>query len=333
MSQVSMRTPEVIAIEINSIRDQAQRILLSASVEIGRRLTEAKAMLPHGEWGNWLADSVDYKQSTANNLMNIFEKYGSDQLSLFGDNTNSQAFANLTYTQAVALLGVPDEERESFVVENNVSEMTTRELQAAIKEKQQAEREREAAEKAKEEAEKKAEKERKVREKLETQQKDHAIIVQRLQAQLEAAQAASDSGDEDKAAELQEEANSLRGALSTSEQQLIDSQARIRELEEQMKVQPVEVTTATQTVYETPPEVLQELETLRKKAAATTGEDTAMFKAHTKSFGDSFNAALGVITSVKGKDAAIAEKCGNILIETMERMKKMLTAVTRPDTD
>lgn len=331
MSQVIMRTPEVIAIEINSIRDQAQRILLSASVEIGRRLTEAKAMLPHGEWGNWLADSVDYKQSTANNLMNIFEKYGSDQLSLFGDNTNSQAFANLTYTQAVALLGVPDEERETFVVENNVSEMTTRELQAAIKEKQQAEREREAAEKAKEEAEKKAEKERKVREKLETQQKDHALIVQRLQEQLEAAQAASASGDEGAAAEAEEAAEQLRVSLNKSDEQLIESQKRIKELEEELKAKPVEVATATTTVFETPPEVIAELEALRKKAASATGEETAMFKAHTKGFGDSFNAALGVITTLTGKDPEIAAKCGTILSSTIERMQKMLIAVTRPD--
>ncbi|WP_449603487.1 DUF3102 domain-containing protein [Paenibacillus sp. Marseille-Q9583] len=331
MSQVTMRTPEVIAIEINSIRDQAQRILLSASVEIGRRLTEAKSMLPHGEWGNWLADSVDYKQSTANNLMNIFDKYGSDQLSLFGDNTNSQAFANLTYTQAVALLGVSDEERETFVIENNVSEMTTRELQAAIKEKQQAEKEREAAEKAKEKAEKAADMERKAKEKLETQQKDHAAIVQRLQEQLDAAQAASAAGDEGAAAEAEEAAEQLRANLSKSDEQLIESQKRVKELEEDLKAKPLEVSTATETIYATPPEVQEELDQLRKKAASNTVEDVALFKVHVKTAGDGFNAALNVINSIKVKDAETAEKCINVLKGTLDRMQKMLIAVTRSE--
>lgn len=40
----SGRTPTVITVEINMIKFQAERIYLAA-VEIGRRLTEAKALL------------------------------------------------------------------------------------------------------------------------------------------------------------------------------------------------------------------------------------------------------------------------------------------------
>jgi len=71
-------------------------------------------MVEHGQWGNWLKDSVDYSQSTANNLMRIFEEYGSNQIALFGNNANSQALGNLSYTQAVALLGIPAEDREQM---------------------------------------------------------------------------------------------------------------------------------------------------------------------------------------------------------------------------
>lgn len=129
------RTPGVIAAEINGIKAQTRTILLCSSIEIGRRLVEAKEMIEHGEWTNWLEKSVDYSQRTAQNLMRIFEEYGSDQIVLFGDNTKSQAYADLSYSQAVALLGVPAEEREQFLEENDLSEMTTRELQAAIKER------------------------------------------------------------------------------------------------------------------------------------------------------------------------------------------------------
>lgn len=146
MSNVIMnRTPEVIAIEINSIKEQTRRTLLYNSIEIGRKLVEAKALVSHGEWGKWLAESVDYSTSTANNLMRIFEEYGGDQITLLGDNLKSQAFGNLNYSQAVELLGLPAEEREVFVKENNVEEMSTRELKKAIKELKNANKEKDNA--------------------------------------------------------------------------------------------------------------------------------------------------------------------------------------------
>ena len=146
MSNVIMnRTPEVIAIEINSIKEQTRRTLLYNSIEIGRKLVEAKELVSHGEWGKWLAESVDYSTSTANNLMRIFEEYGGDQITLLGDNLKSQAFGNLNYSQAVELLGLPAEEREIFVKENNVEEMSTRELKKAIKELKNANKEKDNA--------------------------------------------------------------------------------------------------------------------------------------------------------------------------------------------
>lgn len=148
------RDINTITAEIRTIKEQAARMLLCSYVELGRRLTEAKELLPHGEWGSWLRDEVEFSQSTANNLMNIYEEYGSEQESLFGE-TNSQALGNLTYTKAVSLLKVPKEEREEFVIEHHAAELSTRELDRLIKErdealKAQAEAERERSETAEE---------------------------------------------------------------------------------------------------------------------------------------------------------------------------------------
>ena len=41
--------------------------------------------------------------------MKLFEEYGSSQLSFFSFNSNSQTFANLPYSKALALLSVPEE--------------------------------------------------------------------------------------------------------------------------------------------------------------------------------------------------------------------------------
>src|SRR5699024_12724772 len=95
------RSQETIATEINSIKEQTQKMLLHNSIEIGKRLVEAKEILPHGEWGSWLEGAVDYSQSTANNLMKIYEEYGDGQAALFGGNADSEAVASLPYTKAL----------------------------------------------------------------------------------------------------------------------------------------------------------------------------------------------------------------------------------------
>lgn len=167
MSNLTTRTPGLIAAEINKIKEDTKRILIYNSIEIGRKLTEAKEMLPHGEWGKWLKTEVDYSKTTANNLMKIFQEYGSEQINLLGDNLKSQTFGNLNYSQATLLLGVPAEEREKFVEENNVEEMSARELKKAIEELKKTEEEKEKALKAMEEAEQKAREESEARQALE----------------------------------------------------------------------------------------------------------------------------------------------------------------------
>lgn len=138
------RTPELIAAEINHLKEETLKIAMNNSIEIGRRLTEAKLLIPHGQWGEWLKNNVDYSKTTANNLMKIFNEYGADQMTLWGGSLKDTVFANLNYTQAVALIGIKDtEERKQFVQENNIDEMSTRELQKAIAEKNKAEKEKE----------------------------------------------------------------------------------------------------------------------------------------------------------------------------------------------
>lgn len=135
---VTARDIDIVTTEINTIKDQTRRVVLSAAIEIGRRLVEAKSMLNHGEWGKWLEERVDYSQSTADNLMKLYNEYGSNQESLFENFTKSQAFGNLTYTKALALLAIPAEDREKFAEEHDVESMSTRELQEAIRQRDEA---------------------------------------------------------------------------------------------------------------------------------------------------------------------------------------------------
>ncbi|MCI9187220.1 MAG: DUF3102 domain-containing protein [Oscillospiraceae bacterium] len=143
----SGKTPDILAAEIRTIKAQTGRMVLNASIEVGRRLTEAKAKLPHGSWGEYLKNEVDYSPSRAQNLMRVFREYGSDQQSLFGGEAKSQTFGRLTFSQALSLLVIPDEdEREKFVLENDVEHMSVRELNEALKARDEAEEKAAAAE-------------------------------------------------------------------------------------------------------------------------------------------------------------------------------------------
>lgn len=114
--------------EIRMITEQTKQVVLFNSIEIGRRLTEAKAMVKHGTWGTWLKERVDYSQRTANNFMKIYQEYGRNGLA-----EKSQALANLSYTQALALIDLPEEERARFAEERKAGEMALRKLQEEVR--------------------------------------------------------------------------------------------------------------------------------------------------------------------------------------------------------
>lgn len=134
MSGTMIRTAETIAAEINVIKAQVRQTAVLATIEIGKRLKEAKSLVPYGEWGRWLEENVDYSERKAQNAMALAEEYALK---------DPQAIADLDVTKAVMLLAVPGEEREAFVAEHQVEDISVRELKAAIeqlkaeKEKQQ----------------------------------------------------------------------------------------------------------------------------------------------------------------------------------------------------
>ena len=140
----NIRTAEMVAAEINALTAS----MLGNIIEIGRRMCEVKEMLPYGEFGKWIKENTGYSSSTANNFMRLFQEYGAAQGCLFGAQVESQTFGKLSYSKALALLSLPAEDREKFVEENNVDDMSTRELQQAIRERDEALRRAEEAEQA-----------------------------------------------------------------------------------------------------------------------------------------------------------------------------------------
>ena len=102
VEQKDAEREQTLVSEINLITEQTKQALLTGTIEIGKRLTEAKCLVRHGEWGNWLAERVNYSQRSANNFMKIYKEYGATGLV-----AKSQSIANLSVTQAVAMFDLP----------------------------------------------------------------------------------------------------------------------------------------------------------------------------------------------------------------------------------
>ncbi len=141
---VAVRSIEIVTAEITMIRDNARKVFLESVIQIGTRLEEAKQMVPQGEWTAYLTDKLGYKPSTAQNYMRIAREFGGGQVSLTGK-TAADAFGQLSYAQILPLLGMAEEEREELAEENDLPSMSSREIAALVKERDEA---KEAAEKA-----------------------------------------------------------------------------------------------------------------------------------------------------------------------------------------
>lgn len=125
------RSREEIACEINIIKANVLRTALQGAIDVGRLLCEAKDVVPHGEWGAWLEENVSYSTTTANDLMRLYREYNDDQVKLFG-RTNEELYGRLSVSQALALLALPQPEREEFVAAHDMDELSVRELREEI---------------------------------------------------------------------------------------------------------------------------------------------------------------------------------------------------------
>ncbi len=134
---VAVRSIEIVTAEIHTIRDNVVRVFMDGVVQIGRRLEEAKQLVPQGEWLQYLDKELGYKPTTAQNYMRIAREFGDGQIGLSGK-TPSDFFGNLGYSQLLPLLGLPEEEREQLAEEHDLAGMSSREIQALVKERDEA---------------------------------------------------------------------------------------------------------------------------------------------------------------------------------------------------
>lgn len=125
MSEISNTTGQLPS-RLDGLAMEAR--LLTAGVamnmlQLGRVFSEAKPLVPAGEWQNWIRDNACVSVRTAEQYMQAYSTFG----------TNPD-IANLGQSKVLKLLPMPEAEREMFLETHDVQNMTVREVDTAIKE-------------------------------------------------------------------------------------------------------------------------------------------------------------------------------------------------------
>lgn len=125
MQELTEFNIEKTTAEILILKDQtAQNI-----IEIGKRLIEVKENLGHGEFINWLENKVDFTERTAQRFMKVATAF-----------SNTTSVSHLGNRKLFALAGLAEEDRQEVMQENDIENMTTRELEQVVKEKKEIKR-------------------------------------------------------------------------------------------------------------------------------------------------------------------------------------------------
>lgn len=301
------RTIEAITGEILD----AKRAGGEAILTIGRCLIEAKEMLPHGEWKDWLADRVEFSERAAQRFMRLAREW-----------SNPTALSDLGATKALTLLALPAEERERFMEDNNVIDMTTRQLEQAIKERDEA---RKAASAAKAEAStaeqarvKMAEDMTLLNARLAGAREDREQAVESAK-KLEAELAELKNRPVEVAVETVADPEALEKARAEA---IAEMQAKLDKAKERQKKAEAQAKEAQADLAQVKTQ-LQESERARKNAVLASDEDMATFQVLFQQTQDQANKMRGILLKLRGRPDSTAaqgvEKALRALAEVIGR--------------
>ena len=335
----TVRTPDIIGSEIRSLTNQAKTMTLWFGIEIGRRLTEAKALLEHGQWLPYLKEQTEFSQSSASRLMTLYREYGAAQTSLFGAESNYPTLNNLSISNALRLLAVPEEEREEFAAEHDVEHMSARELDELIKAREAAEARAEQAENALRQADegaalRAAEWQEKI-DAAKSAESDAKELLKELKDKLADAEAASRrAADEleelrnrpvEVAVEVDEEAvkEAEIKARAASDAEWAEKYAKLNAELSDANAKAEKLKAKVKKAEEAQAAAAAELDKARRQTKLSD-PNTAVFKQIFESLQEDFNKLHGCLLKIRASDADTAQKLGKAVQALVEKMQGAL---------
>ena len=110
-----------IALLAEEARTYSENIAVNM-LNLGRVFIEAKEQVPHGNWGEWVSANAGMSVRTAQQLMQCYQRFGSNA-----------HFARLDKSKMYKMLALPEGTEEKFAEEYDLENMTSREVEEAVK--------------------------------------------------------------------------------------------------------------------------------------------------------------------------------------------------------
>lgn len=136
------------------------------TINLGRVLTEAKKQVRHGEWADWVRENTGgMSVRNAQQFMQAYARFG-----------GKEAFAGIDKSKMYKMLSLPAGTEDAFIEQNDVANMTSREVEEAVR-KVRAEMNAQLAQekKARKEAEERAEELERERDNVPDEVKDNLV--------------------------------------------------------------------------------------------------------------------------------------------------------------
>ena len=125
MDEISVHRGSDLSI-LDGLAKEAQYFARNAvenMIQLGRVLTEAKPLVKHGEWESWIGENAGCSVRYAQMFMQVYERFG-----------QNPALGQVKERNKVfKLLALPKGQVEAFLRENDVSSMTGREVEEAVR--------------------------------------------------------------------------------------------------------------------------------------------------------------------------------------------------------
>lgn len=326
----TQRTPDIIGAEIRGLTQQAKTMTLWFGIEIGRRLTEAKEMLEHGQWLPYLKEQTEFSRSSAGRLMTLYKEYGAAQTSLFGAESNYPTLNNLSISNALRLLAVPEDEREEFAAEHDVEHMSARELDELIKQRDEAEQ---RAAKAEEQVQQAADGAAKADEQYQKAKQELHLLREKLEnaeAQKSAAEKELSELREcpvEVAVEVDEKAveEAVTAARAKNDAEWAEKMAKVKNELSEAGLKAEKLKAKIKKAEEKAAASAAELEKL-KKSQTLSDPNTAVFKQIFEQVQEDFNKLHGSLLKVRASDPDTAEKLTAAVRALVDKMQGALDA-------
>lgn len=123
-TSMTAKAPSEIS-QIDRLAAEAQMYAMNARLNLfnlARVFSEAKKILPHGEWGKWVEQNAGVEMRTAQQMIQTYERFG-----------GMPEMATLDRTKLYKMTALPEGTEEAFMGMHDVNAMSSREVEKAVK--------------------------------------------------------------------------------------------------------------------------------------------------------------------------------------------------------